>query len=78
MMSVEPKMAPGASLGDLLITSFAAGLLGVSVATFTRYVHNGWIAAALRVGRSNLYRREDVEARHHKLHPQEDDSHRAR
>jgi len=71
-------MAAGVSLEDLLITSRAAGLLGVSVATFTRYVHNRWIAAALRVGRSNLYRREDVEALHRKLHPQEGDSHRAR
>jgi excisionase family DNA binding protein len=70
-------MTAGVSLEDLLITSRAAGLLGVSVSTFTRYVHNGWIAATIRVGRSNLYRREDVEALYRKLHPHEGDCDRA-
>jgi hypothetical protein len=63
------EMAAGVSLQDLLITSRAAGLVGVSVATFTAMCNNGRIAAALRVGPLESLPPEDVEALHRKLHP---------
>jgi excisionase family DNA binding protein len=65
---MTPSSAP---VGELLTTSQAAGVVGVSVATFGRYVHNGWIVPAHTIGRSNLYRRADVDALHRKLHPHE-------
>lgn len=68
--------AEASPLHDLMKTTAVADYFGKSVAWFQRNNKRfGWLTPAATIGRSNLYRRADVEALHRKLHRQESNGH---